>query len=37
MKEEYHNYLFHIKGFFIGEVLALIICSLAGLIIQFIL
>ena len=37
MKEEYHNYLFHIKGFFIGEILALIICSLAGLIIQFIL
>ena len=37
MVEEYHNYWFHIKGFFIGEVLALIICSLAGLIIQFIL
>ena len=37
MVEEYHNYWFHIKGFFIGEGLALIICSLAGLIIQFIL
>ncbi len=37
MTSEYHNYLFHIKGFFIGELLALIICSLAGLIIQFIL
>ena len=37
MISEYHNFLFHIKGFFIGEVLALIICSLAGLIIQFIL
>ena len=37
MIDEYHNYLFHIKGFFIGECLALIICSLAGLIIQFIL
>ena len=36
MTDEYHNYLFHIKGFFIGELLALIICSLAGLIIQFI-
>lgn len=36
MVNEYHNYLFHIKGFFIGEVLAIIICSLAGLIIQFI-
>lgn len=37
MVEEYHNYLFHIKGFFIGEALALVICALAGLIIQFIL
>ena len=37
MVDEYHNYLFHIKGFFIGEGLALIICSLAGLIIEFIL
>ena len=37
MVDEYHNYLFHIKGFFIGEALALIICFLAGLIIQFIL
>ena len=37
MTDEYHNYLFHIKGFFIGEGLALIICSLAALIIEFIL
>ena len=37
MTDEYHNYLFHIKGFFIGETLALIICSLAALIIEFIL
>ena len=37
MIDEYHNYWFHIKGFFIGELLALIICSLAGLIIHFIL
>ena len=37
MKEEYHNYLFHIKGFFIGEGLALIICFLAGIIIQVLL
>ncbi len=36
MVEEYHNYWFHIKGFFIGETLALVICALAGLIIQFI-
>ena len=37
MVEEYHNYWFHIKGFFIGEILALVICTLAGLIIQFVL
>ena len=37
MVKEYHNYWFHIKGFFIGELLALIICGLAGVIIQFIL
>ncbi|MBQ6546543.1 MAG: hypothetical protein IJL74_00915 [Bacilli bacterium] len=37
MVDEYHNYWFHIKGFFIGEGLALIICSLAALIIHFIL
>ena len=37
MIEEYHNYWFHIKGFFIGELLALIICSLAGIIVQFLL
>ena len=36
MIDEYHNYWFHIKGFFIGEVLALVICSVAGVIIQFI-
>lgn len=37
MKNEYHNYWFHIKGFFIGEILALIICSLAALMVQFVL
>ena len=37
MIKEYHNYWFHIKGFFIGELLALIICTIVGLIIQFIL
>ena len=37
MVDEYHNYWFHIKGFFIGEGLALIICAIAGTIIQFIL
>ena len=29
------DYLFHIKGFFIGEMIALIVCALAGLIVQF--
>lgn len=37
MVDEYHNYLFHIKGFFIGEALAIIICFLAGIIIHFVL
>ena len=37
MVDEYHNYWFHIKGFFIGEFLALVICGIDGLIIQFVL
>lgn len=37
MVDEYHNYWFHIKGFFIGEILALVICAIAGVIIHFIL
>ena len=37
MVDEYHNYWFHIKGFFIGEGLALIICSLSSIIVQFVL
>ena len=37
MVKEYHNYWFHIKGFFIGETLALVICAISGLIIQFVL
>ncbi len=37
MVDEYHNYWFHIKGFFIGETIALIVCSVAGLIIHFML
>ena len=28
MVEEYHNYWFHIKGFFIGEALALVVCAM---------
>ena len=37
MVEEYHNYAFHLKGFLIGEGLALVICALAGLVLQFVL
>ena len=37
MVKEYHDHWFHIKGFFIGEALALIVCALAGLVVEFIL
>ena len=37
MTKEYHNYWFHIKGFFIGEMLALVICAIAGVVVQFVL
>ena len=37
MVEEYHNYWFHIKGSLIGEGIALVICAIVGLVIQFIL
>ncbi len=37
MTKEYHNYWFHIRESLKGELIALIICSLVGLIIQFIL
>ena len=36
MMDEYHNYWFHIKGFFMGEIIALVVCSISGLIIYFI-
>ena len=36
MTYEYHNYLFHIKGFIIGEGLALVVCAIVGLLIQFV-
>ena len=36
MAYEYHNYLFHIKGFIIGEGLALVVCAIVGLLIQFV-
>ena len=37
MIEEYHNYWFHIKGSLIGEGIAIVICAIVGLVIQFIL
>jgi len=37
MVSDYHDYWFHIKGFFIGEALALIVCLMTGLVIQYIL
>ena len=36
MVSDYHDYLFHIKGFFIGEALALVVCALAGLVVQIV-
>ncbi len=37
MTKEYHNYWFHIKESLKGEVIALIVCALVGLVIQYIL
>ena len=37
MVEEYHNYWFHIKGSLIGEGIALVVCAIVGLVIQFVL
>ena len=37
MVDEYHNYWFHIKGSLIGEIIALVICAIVGLVIQFVL
>ena len=37
MVDDYRDYRFHAKGFCIGEGLALIVCALAGLIVQFVL
>ncbi len=37
MVEHYHDYFFHIKGFFIGELLALVVCAIVGVILQFVL
>ena len=37
MIADYHDYWFHIKGFFIGEALALAVCAIAGAVVQFVL
>ena len=37
MVSDYHDYWFHIRGFFIGEGLALVVCAIAGLVVQFVL
>ena len=37
MVSDYHDYRFHIKGFCIGEGLALVVCALAGLAVPFVL
>ena len=34
MKEEYHNYWFHIKGSIIGEVIGLVVCLIVGLVVS---
>ena len=36
MIKEYHNYWFHIKGFFIGEIIGLIICLIVGFLVTII-
>lgn len=37
MKEEYHNYLYHVRQGIIGEFIGIIICIIVGIIIQHIL
>ena len=37
MVSDYHDYWFHIKGFFIGEALALAVCAIAAAVVQFVL
>jgi hypothetical protein len=36
MIDEYHNYFFHIKGSLIGEVIGIVVCLIAALIVSFI-
>ena len=37
MVKEYHNYWFHIKESLKGELIALVVCAIVGLVIEFIL
>lgn len=37
MTKEYHNYWFHIKESLKGEVIALVVCTIIGLVVQFVL
>ena len=37
MVDDYHDYMFHLKGFLQGECIALAVCVLAALVVQFIL
>lgn len=37
MIKEYHNYWFHIKEGFVGQVIGLVLCVIVGFIIQFVL
>jgi hypothetical protein len=37
MVDDYHDYMFHIRGFFVGEALALVVCLLAALLVHFVL
>lgn len=37
MISDYHDYMFHFKGFLFGEGLALIVCAIAALIVHFVL
>ena len=37
MVSDYHDYWFHIKGFFIGEAIALVVCTALGLVVQYVL
>ena len=37
MVSDYHDYRFHIKGFFIGEALACAVCAIAAAVVQFVL